>query len=176
MNFRSRLVSLSLVLILLGTSVAPAFASGGEIDFVIRNRTETTVSLVLRGPTDMNVSVRPGNKTLRLVPGLYIYRYFACGHNNSGTFSFSGAGHFLVLRKCEKGLNSTVTIVNKTGHTFSLDMFGPKHYALTIKPGDNKLTLVAGVYQYSTDACSGPIQKGTAKLKSGLNEDWVFDC
>jgi hypothetical protein len=160
---------------LLGITAAPALAAS-EIDFEIRNRTETTVSLILRGPTDMTVSVRPGNKTLRLLPGLYSYRYFACGHNNSGTFTFSGAGHFLVLRKCEKGINSTVTIVNKTGHTFSLDMFGSTHYALTIKPGDNKLTLVAGVYQYSTDACGFPIQKGTAKLKSGLNNDWVFDC
>lgn len=175
MNFKSRLVSLSLVLILLGITAAPAFAAS-EINFEIRNRTEITVKLILHGPSDMTLNIRPGNKTLRLLPGLYNYRYFACGHNTSGTFSFSGAGHFLVLRKCEKGLNATLTIVNKTGHTFALDLFGTKHYALIIKPGDNKMTLVAGVYQFSTNACGFPVQKGTAKLKSGVNEDWVFDC
>lgn len=175
MSFMKRTALIGIALILLSTSAMPAMAATNA-PLTIENRTETTVTLILRGPTDKDVVVNRYNMEISLVIGFYDYRYYACGRLRHGSFTLGGGGYTLRLRKCEKGIMSTISLINRTGHTFALDLFGATHYALTVKEGLTKLKLVAGVYQYSTNACGFPVQRGTIKLKSGDNEDWVFFC
>jgi hypothetical protein len=118
--------------------------------------------------------LKKGDNVVKLEPGVYDYRYTACGRSIHGTFTVA-FGTILVLKKCEKGLEAKVTIENLTGHTFSITLTGPKHYSLIVAPGDNKLTLLPGAYQYSTNAC-GKIETGTIKFKANHSQTWTWDC
>jgi hypothetical protein len=57
-----------------------------------------------------------------------------------------------------------------------LTLSGPRRYSLSIKPGENKLTLVAGRYQFSARVC-GETVSGARGIKSGnKNPDWIWEC
>ncbi|MEX1247794.1 MAG: hypothetical protein WEA61_04885 [Anaerolineales bacterium] len=170
-----RVSLIALTMLLLATAVAPALAAS-EVTLVIRNKTEASVYLILRGPTDLKVTITRLTTNLRVEPGVYTYRYVACGRTNTGTFTVGSTGGTFTLKKCEKGLNGTIVIDNRTGSAFTLTLTGPKRYVLTIKTGENKLTLLAGRYQFSARAC-GETVTGTKAIKSGnKNSDWIWRC
>lgn len=179
MNFIKRSALISIALLLVFLTVAPALAAparaGSEVSVHINNKTGGVVEIILRGPTDANETLRKGDNVVKLKPGLYNYRYTACGHSIRGTFTVSGSGSTLLLKKCEQSLEAKVTIENLTGHTFSITLTGPKHYSLTVAPGTTKLVFLPGAYQYSTNAC-GAIEKGTIKFKANHTQTWSWDC
>ncbi|MEX2160994.1 MAG: hypothetical protein WD751_03685 [Anaerolineales bacterium] len=175
MKFGKRVSLIALTALLLATAVVPALAAS-EVNLEIKNKTETTVNLVLSGPTDLKLTITRLTTNVRVEPGLYTYRYVACGLTNTGTFTVGSGGGTLTLKKCEKGLYGTIVVDNRTGSTFTLTLTGPKRYVLTIKPGDNKLTLLAGRYQYSARAC-GETVSGAKAVKSGSKSpDWIWRC
>lgn len=175
MKMWKRIAVFTLTALLIATAVMPAFAAS-EVGLDIINKTQTTVNLVLSGPTDLKVTITRTFTPLRVEPGLYTYRYEACGLRNTGTFTVGSGGATFTLRKCEKDLNGIIVIQNLTGKTFTLTLSGPKRISLTIKPGDNKLTVMAGRFQYSALVC-GKTVTGTHPIKSGnKNPDWVFKC
>ncbi len=173
MNFFKRSALIAITLLMVFGSVAPAYA-GDEVTVHVNNKTGAQVTIIFRGPTDDFFALKKGDNVVKLEPGVYLYRYTACGHSNHGTFTV-GFSTTLVLKKCEKSQEARVTIENLTGHTFSITLTGPKHYSLTVKPGDNKVTLVPGAYQYSTNAC-GKIETGTIKIKANNTQTWTWDC
>lgn len=167
---------LLLAAILLATNALPVFAAASEVALTIRNKTQATVNLILRGPDDFDLTITRVTTIVKVDPGTYEYRYRACGLMRTGTIVVTNAGGTLTLRKCEKDLNGIIVITNLTGKTFTLVLNGPRLYALTIKPGENKLTLVAGRYQFSAKTC-GETVSGVRGIKSGnKNTDWVFEC
>lgn len=169
-----------ILLIFLGTififeAAQPVFAAS-EVALTITNKTQSTVSLVLSGPTDLKLTITRNRTVVRVEPGVYTYRYEACGLRNMGTFSVGSTGGTLLLKKCEKDRNGTIVIQNLTGSSFLLRLNGPARYALTLKPGDNKLTLVAGRYEYIARVCSAT-RTGEHAVKSGSKSpDWIFRC
>jgi hypothetical protein len=171
-----RVLMVLLALLVFASVASPVFAAD-EVALEVFNKTQSTVNLVLNGPTDMKVSISRAFTVLRLEPGLYNYRYKACGVNRTGTFTLSSTGGTFTLKKCEKDLNGNINITNLTGSPFILRLSGPRNYNLTIKPGVNRLTLQAGRYGYSASIC-GSTETGSHAIKSGKkNPDWVFeDC
>jgi hypothetical protein len=162
-------------MLLLATSVVPAFAAS-EVGLDIRNLTQSTVQLILNGPTDLKLTITRTYTTVRVEPGTYTYRYEACGLRNTGTFRVGNSGGSLLLKKCEKDRNGVIVIQNLTGSSFLLRLNGPARYALTIKPGDNKLTLAAGRYEYIASVCK-ETRTGERAVKSGSKSvDWVWRC
>jgi hypothetical protein len=172
-----KIVLLILTVLVMLAMVVPATAED-EVTLSIRNLTESQVSLVISGPTDLRLTITRTLTKVRVEPGTYDYRYKACGVNRSGSFTVTIAGGTLVLKKCEKALNGQVNIVNLTGKAFTLRMSGPINYRLTINPGQNRLTLQAGRYDYEAKPVCSATETGTRGIKSGnKNPDWVFeDC
>lgn len=174
MNFFKRSALLAITLLLVLGSVAPAYA-GDEVTVHVNNKTGGEVKIIFRGPTDDFFVVKKGDNVVKLEPGYYVYRYTACGRSINGTFTVASFGTILVLKKCEKGQESKVTIENLTGRTFSITLTGPKHYSLAVAPGITKLILLPGAYQYSTNAC-GKMEKGTIKFKANHTQTWTWEC
>lgn len=174
MNLFKRFALIAITLLLVFGSVAPAYA-GDEVTVHVNNKTGAQVKVIFRGPTDDSFVLKKGDNVVKLEPGEYLYRYTACGRSINGTFTVASFGTILILKKCEKGQEATVTIENLTGHTFSVTLTGPKHYSLTVAPGNTKLIFLPGAYQYSTNAC-GTIEKGTIKFKANHSQTWTWDC
>lgn len=176
MSIWKRLLVLALALAFLTVAAAPAWAAEDSATLTINNKTGSDVNLILRGPTDLDVHVVRLTTKVRLEYGTYEYRYTACGLRRSGTFTIGYGGRTLLLKKCEKDPNGSFVLDNRTGRTFILILLNSsKRYVLTIKPGDNKLTVLAGRYQYSAYVC-GVVQKGEQRIKSKNNPDWLWTC
>ncbi|MCL5429351.1 MAG: hypothetical protein M1347_06095 [Chloroflexi bacterium] len=169
-----RIAIFALALWLLAPAAAPALAAS-EVTLTIRNLTQSNTTLILRGPTDLEITIERQVTKVRVEPGNYSYRYQGCGRMNTGTFSVGSNGATFKLKKCEKGLYATLVINNLTGNTFGLTLNGPKHYFLSIIPGDHKYTVFAGRYVYSAFVC-GERLAGEKGLKSKQNPDWVWRC
>lgn len=165
----------AITLILLVVTVIPAFAAVAEYALTVHNKTGGNVTLILRGPTDVDVEITRLTTVVKLEQGTYTYRYRACGLRNTGTFTIGSGGRNLTLKKCEKAPNGTLVIDNRTGTTFYLRMYGPQRYNLIIKPGDNVVTIAAGRYTYSAPVC-GETRVGDKGIKSKNNPDWVWTC
>lgn len=176
MNLWKRSLTLLLAVVLLAVVVMPALAAEDSGTLTIQNKTGSNVNLILRGPTDVNVEIVRLTTKVRLEYGVYEYRYTACGLRRSGTFTIGFGGRTLILRKCEKNPNGSLIVDNRTGQTFVLILLNSsKRYVLTIKPGDNRITILAGRYQYSAYVC-GKLQNGEKPIKSKNNPDWIWSC
>lgn len=175
MTYRTRFTVAIVAMLLLATSIVPAFAAS-EVGLDIRNLTQSTVQLTLNGPTDLKVTITRVYTTVRVEPGTYTYRYEACGLRNTGTFHVGNSGGNLLLKKCEKARNGVVVIQNLTGKSFLLRLNGPARYALTLQPGDNKVTLVAGRYEYIATVCGQTFRGERAVKSSARSADWIWRC
>jgi hypothetical protein len=169
-----RITIAAIAVLLLAVTAIPAFAAG-EVNLTIRNRSGYTIDLVLRGPTDLELTVKQNNTIVRVVPGTYTYRYRACGHIVTGNFTVGTGGGQLRIKKCERDPNGAITIDNRTGRLIILRLFGPARYNLFLDPGNNRLTLTAGRYTYSVLMC-GTTHMGEKGIKSKTNSEWVIEC
>jgi hypothetical protein len=176
MNAVKRIALVMIAAVLLAVAAAPALAAEDASTLTIQNKTGSNVSLILRGPTDLDLDIVRLTTKVRLDWGTYSYRYEACGLRRNGTFTIGYGGATLILKKCEKAPNGSIIIDNRIGQTFVLILLNSeKRYVLTIKPGDNRVSVLAGRYQYSAYVC-GSIQSGEKSIKSKNNADWVWSC
>jgi hypothetical protein len=178
MKFWKKGLVVAIAALLLLTTTATAFAAPREdtIDFEFRNKTGAAIQLTLKGPTDAVITVRStGLTSVQLEPGLYSYRYTACGRVNRGTFTAAEGRTPFILRKCANALTHEINISNRTGHAFILTLLGrAQSYGFWVAPGNNSFTVLAGGYQYTTNACGSP----SGQFKAGLRPSaaWVFTC
>lgn len=166
-----------LAAIMLATTVGAAFAAD-TINFQFQNKTGASVQMTLKGPTDTIITVPATNRmtSAKLLPGEYSYRYNACGSVVRGTFTVvDGSNSAFVLRKCSNALTSQVTISNQTGNAFILTLTGQgRTYGFWISTGRNVITVLAGGYDFSSNACLSP--SGTLKASQRVKAVWVWDC
>lgn len=175
MNLAKRIAIAAIVLVLLAATVVPTFAAASEYVLTVRNKTTTSVKLILRGPDDVDIEITRLTTIIRLEEGRYSYRYTACGLRHEGLFTLTASGRTLTLKKCEKDPNTKINIDNRTGALFYLRMYGPARYNFALKPGINAVTIAAGRYTYSALVC-GKTQVGDKPIKSKVNPDWVWRC
>jgi hypothetical protein len=179
-----RSLAFGIALVLLATSVLPAFAAprvdeDDPVDVEIQNRTGEVVSFTYKkegSPDKETVALKNGRTTLDLVPGTYSYKYRACKLTHTGTFTVTVLGGGLIIKKCENGLDSKVTIYNKTKQAFYLTLVGNrKTYRFWIPPGNTTLTLLGGGYRYTATVCSEE-RTGNLKAKPGQMQTWTWEC
>jgi hypothetical protein len=175
MKRSKRIAIAAIAIILLAATVVPAFAAVSQYALTVRNKTTTNVTLILRGPDDMEVEITRLTTIIRLEEGRYSYRYTACGLRHEGQFTLTAAGRTLTLRKCEKAPNTKINIDNRTGALFYLRLYGPQRYNFALKPGVNAVTIAAGRYTWSALVC-GKTQTGDKPIKSKNNADWIWRC
>lgn len=169
----------ALTALLLVTTSATAFAAPGDdtVDFQFTNKTGASVQLTLKGPTDTIINVPSTGRTMtQLLPGLYVYRYTACGRMNRGTFTVAEGRAPFILRKCANALTSEININNRTGHAFILTLVGrTRSYGFWVGPGSNSFTVLAGGYHYTSNACGSPSGQFKASLRPS-GSAWVWNC
>ncbi len=174
MKIWNRVALFALLMLMMAVTAGPALASD-EVTLTIRNLGQSKTTLILRGPTDLEIAVERQITKVRVEPGSYDYRYAGCGRIFSGTIDIGSNGATLKLMKCEKDLYGALVISNLTGRPFELLIHGPKTYYLTIATGDHKYTVRAGRYEYRAFVC-GAAQTGEKGLKAKNNQDWIWKC
>jgi hypothetical protein len=173
-NSWTKVFVLGMTLILLAVSVTPAEA-GEKVFLTIRNVTQSSVTLRLKGPTDLVLNIENRNTKILIEAGNYTYRYFACGVWRTGDINVNRDGVVLRLGKCEKGVNSTLKISNFTGKAFELQLHGPQTYFLTIATGSHRYTVLAGQYEFMAITCGNLLASEKRLGPQGLAE-WVWSC
>lgn len=174
MNFWRKTITLAVLAIMLLGTAAPAFAaSETKVSFV--NKTGEDVTLSIRGPENLTLEVDK-NRTVReeLKPGVYSYRYTACGRVVNGTANVSGTEFRIRLPKCGNPQEVKVKVVNLANGPFRLVLVGPKaSYSFYIPNGTNALTVLQGGYAFSAFVC-GDTETGRLKAKPNQDNEWRF--
>ncbi|MGH2583138.1 MAG: hypothetical protein ACRDFQ_09630 [Anaerolineales bacterium] len=176
---------LTAIAILLLAAAIPAMAAPRihTIQAMVENRTGETVELTLNGPGPAQLYTVGSGQSLQveLEPGLYIYRYFACGQNKYGLTTFDDGSLALVLGKCGEGANSNIVIDNHTGDAFIVTLTGTGGlYGYWVPEGGITISIPAGRYQVTTTACLAPeeasIKASPAKYNDPLIWTWTCDA
>lgn len=174
MNFWRKSITLAVLVIMLLGTAAPAFAAT-DTKVSIVNKTGEDVTLSIRGPEKLTVEVAKG-KTAReeLKPGVYTYRYKACGRTFNGTANVAGPDYTIRLPKCGNPTEVKVIVVNLASGPFRLVLVGPKaSYSFYIPTGTSNVTVAAGGYAFSAFVC-GDTETGRLKAKPNQNNEWRF--
>jgi hypothetical protein len=151
------------------------------VQAMVENRTGETVELKLNGPGPAQFfTVDAGqNLEVELEPGLYIYRYFACGQNKYGFTTFDDSSPSLVLGKCGERANSNIVIDNHTGDPIIVTLTGEGGvYGYWVPEGGITISIPAGRYQVTTTACLAP-EEGSIKAEPAKYNDpliWTWTC
>jgi hypothetical protein len=127
----------------------------------IKSHLSEDVVLELFGYKDYEIDIKPGFNRKKMFAGIYTYSYEACdGQVFSGevTVGKLGISQFY-LHSCEwfsdpvrvYGSGSVVNfkIIDHASFPLILTLIGPENYLVTVNPGVNIFTMVAGTYKYS---------------------------
>jgi hypothetical protein len=180
MKFLKQGLVLGLAALLLATTAATAVAAPriDTVDIDVENRTGSTVFLTLNGPGETaRVSISANESMeLSLEPGEYFYKYMACGHLNTGFYTAGVGQPALVLKKCGGMATSNIVIENQTGSPFVLTLSGQQPYGFWIPPGGITIQVLAGGYQFSSNACD--VDNGVLKASASRPQPliWTFEC
>lgn len=174
MHFWKKTLMAVAVLVLLLSTAAPAFAAS-ETKVTFANKTGEDVTLSIRGPEKLTLEVPKGkNVKEELKPGVYTFRYKACGRTINASFTASGTETTVRLPKCGNPQEVAVTVVNLASGPFRLVLVGPKaSYSFYIPSGTSKLTVVQGGYAFSAFVC-GDTETGRLKAKPSERTEWRF--
>lgn len=126
----------------------------------VKNHLAETVTLKITGYEEFEFEIEPGFTIVKIYSGLNAYNYDACDQDFNGVVDVLANGKTqFFLRSCEwhasparvHGEPNPVnfTIVNHATFPMILTLIGPENYLVTINPGENRLQLVAGSYEYS---------------------------
>jgi len=127
----------------------------------VRNHLGETVSLELVGYEEKTYDIEPGLTTISVYSGETIYKYDACDpvQDFNGVIDILATGRSdLLIRSCEYYLSPvfefsaanvvSFRIINHASFPLILSVIGPMNDLIEISPGENRVTLVAGSYEY----------------------------
>ncbi|MBM3144102.1 MAG: hypothetical protein FJ010_03850 [Chloroflexi bacterium] len=128
----------------------------------VRNHTDETISLRLIGSEEKSFTIESGREVISVLSGETMYDYDACDpvRDFSGVIDIEASGKTdLLMRSCEYfdslvyqyGAGNVVNfrIINHATFPIILSLIGPMNDLMEIEPGVNRVTLVAGVYEYN---------------------------
>lgn len=126
----------------------------------VKNHLAETVTLKINGYEEYEYKIEPGFTIVKIYSGLNTYSYDACDQDFNGVVDVLANGRTqFFLRSCEwhasparvHGEPNPVnfTVVNHASFPIILTLIGPENYLVTVSPGENRLQLVAGSYDYS---------------------------
>jgi len=127
----------------------------------VKSHLSEDVVLELIGYKDYEVDIDPGYNRVNMFAGDYFYSYEACdGQTFSGEVFVSKKGiSYLYLHSCEwftdpvrtygPGTIVTFKIIDHASFPLILTLIGPENYLVTVNPGVNIFSMVAGTYKYS---------------------------
>lgn len=176
---KSIIVLLATVALLLAAAV-PALAAPrvDTVDIKVENRTGSSVQLTMNGPGQTERVFVNNQQSLKLavVPGAYFYKYMACGHLNTGTFTATAGKPTLILKKCGGLATSNIVVDNHTGAPFILTLTGKGgSFGFWIPIGGMNIAVPAGGYHFTSNSCG----TGSGKVKaSAVNQPliWKWTC
>jgi hypothetical protein len=166
-------LTLLIAVLVFASAAAPAFAAE-MVDVRLDNRTTAQVFLTLKGPMKDSVTAPRGISSVELTPGVYDYRYTACGRTIRGTFTVSDTGGSLIIKKCPGSATSRLVLDNQTGNAFVLTLSGTNGtFGFYIPVGGANISVPAGGYAYTSSACgdsNGRVKASTAP------QIWTWTC
>ncbi|MEX1247796.1 MAG: hypothetical protein WEA61_04895 [Anaerolineales bacterium] len=179
MKARKTVVVLATVALLLAAVPALAAPRFDTVGVSVDNRTGASVAVTLNGPgmTETVFLASEQNAELDLIPGSYFYKYTACGHLNTGTFMATEGEPTLVLKKCAGVALSNIVIENLMNSPFIVTLTGVGGlYGYWVPQGGITISLPAGGYQFSSNACGAG--SGTLKASASLPQPltWTWTC
>lgn len=181
MKVRKNVLVAAVTVALLLLAAVPALAAPRfeTVDVGVENRTGASVQITLNGPGQTEtVFINAGESLdLEVVPGIYFYKYEACGHMNSGFFMATAGEPVLVLPKCAGEATSNIVIENQTGVPFIVTLSGTGGlFGYWVPPGGITIAIPAGGYEFTSNACGEG--SGTLKASASLNQPliWTWTC
>ncbi|MEX2160997.1 MAG: hypothetical protein WD751_03700 [Anaerolineales bacterium] len=181
MRLGKKWIVLLATLALLLVAAVPAMAAPrfDTVNVNVENRTGSSVQLKFNGDGDNPAFFVGAEQTLavEMVPGMYSYRYQACGRTNIGTFIAGSGEPTLVLKKCAGLALSNIVIDNQTGSPFIVTLSGTGGlYGFWVPPGGITVSLPAGGYAFTANACG--TSSGTLKASASLDQPliWTWTC
>ena len=127
----------------------------------VKSHLAEDIVLEINGYEDYDLDISPGKTKVELFSGDVTYKYTACdGQEFSGEMFVAKSGTSqLVLHSCEwfqepqriYGQPNPVKfrIYNQASFPIIMTLIGPENYLVTVNPGTNVFTLIAGSYNYS---------------------------
>ena len=128
---------------------------------------------------------------MKIYSGTNIYSYDACDQDFNGVVDVLASGKTqFFLRSCEwyasparvhGGLNPVnFVIVNHASFPMILTLIGPENYLVTIDPGENRVQLIAGSYEYRyymdfVEISGGFFVPGTGNGKVMFSPSYTID-
>jgi len=126
----------------------------------VANHLGDTVEITfIHNGDDEVFEIEPGLTIVTVFAGLNFYSYDACDTDFNGEFEVKANGRSkFYVRSCEwhaspariyGGLNPVnFTLVNHASFPMILTLLGPENYLVTVQPGENRVRLIAGSYEY----------------------------
>lgn len=181
MKFGKRSLILLATVALLLIAAVPALAAPRieTVELEVRNKTSESVELVLNGPEDTQTVFLNADQTLKVdvAPGIYFYKYEACGLMNRALTDVTDGGDVLTLAKCAGTALSNIVIDNQTGMPMIVTLTGTGGlFGYWVPPGGITIQVPAGGYTFTSNAClseSGEL-KASARLAQPLI--WTWTC
>ena len=176
-RMKKTLLSLVSVMAIAMLVVSPVLAATSW-DLNIHNNTEESVKITLTGPKNYVFTLEPGKWAKTVEEGEYKYSYGSCGQKFSGTISVKDDVTWLIIDSCSAALQYSKFVVDShLGQQLTLTMTGPVTYALSVSLGSNRfLSIAAGIYSYSYDACGSTLVGEVRVTKNGETHLVLYAC
>ncbi len=120
-------------------------AEEGTVKLRVTNKSEGPLRIQLQGPKNYYLNAPIGVSKHDVVPGTYTYGYLAYGMYNEGKLEILKDGVQLTIAS----QNIKVQIKNNTGVALTLRLMGPQVKNISVPPGNMKVDVWKGNYQYS---------------------------
>lgn len=140
-----------------------AFADAETVAFRVVNKSEGPLRIQLQGPKTYYLEAPIGTSKHEVIPGSYTYGYLAYGTYVEGKLEILKDGVQLTI----SSQAVKILIKNKTGVALMLRLAGPQTKNISLPPGNTRVDLWKGSYEYSYTAYgiykSGKIEFQTNK-------------
>lgn len=134
--------------VLADTQQSANAAEAGTVKFRVNNKSEGPLRITLQGPKNYYLTAPLGTSKHDVIPGTYTYGYLAYGMYNEGTLEIIKDGVQLTIAS----QNIKVQIKNSTGVALTLRLAGPQTKNISVPPGNTKVDVWKGSYEYSYTA------------------------
>jgi len=142
----------------------------------VNNMTGETFYITLIGAKPQYFYIQKGKANFEVEQGRYSYSYTACGGPQSGIVNVKKKGVTLKLacpKSSEKdGKLIKVNISNQTGGSVTLYLTGPKSYTFYLAPGQSKIDVEKGKYNFTAYGCGGASLIGAKNINSKFVWRW----
>jgi hypothetical protein len=169
-----RLFSLLILFVFVFVAATPALAAVTVSKLTVENKTTKRVDIVLTlGTSDTpvyTIYANPGRTQLDVKPGVYKYKYTACGQEFTGTLKAKSSKAKIKIAACK---TSNIVIINRSSTTLFISLYGAETYNVTV-PSESvyRLVVIRGDYRYTATWC-GSSKNSTISAKA-KSYRWMF--